>query len=808
MKIAFLLVFALLLTTVAQAQVSGAVIDGSNNSPVPFATVALLTTTDSTIVRSALSDEKGRFVLSAVPPGTYVVKVSGMGYANYFSQPIVHDRSHPPYDAGTIQLKVAGQQLKEVVIRSNRPLVQQAPGGLVVNVQNNIMTKGSSILEVLSRSPGVIIDLQTNAISLNGKSGVMIMLDGKLQRLSADQVAALLKGMTADDIDKIELLATPPAKYDADGNAGLINIVTKKNKRPGTSGSATASAGYGKNGKASADIDLNHNSGKASLHASYSYAYDHYSSLLLAQGTENNPIMGGFDYFHYNGEGNTISTFQGFSGGVAYHANAVTTIGGNIYYGISSDQRNSHNFGNYALPDSNLVFDSQLAGSGYTHYLHPGLYLERTITKDQKCTVDLDYFRHHSNSPTQVQSNFSDSLFSPRQRNLANANINVFVAKMDYNNSFNKRLQLETGLKSTYTRTRSTAGIENLVDGRWVPVGAGTSNDLATRELIAAGYAVLNWKPDSLTSLSAGARYEYSRNTTDHSLNAQYFVDRRLGRLFPDVFFSRKLSTTDELQLSYTERINRPSFSDLASYVSYNSPTSVFTGNPALKPTITRNLRLAYNWQDYLFSILYSRDTDPIVGVQGVPGPTKGLVYLMPENADWQNNLTAQITIPVKVAAWWEMNYNFIGGWHKYHISYFPELLVKGFLSYSLNFTESFKLPRNYAIELSGYYNSSSYGSNSRNNGSAMFNLGFKKELKNGNGSFQLSISDIFSEGIYRGHVGALITDAFNSDVYVKYEGESYFRPIFKLSYSRSFGSKSKKASHDTSGAKEEQQRL
>jgi outer membrane receptor protein involved in Fe transport len=804
MKTLLLILCGLLLSTIAQSQVSGTLTD-TNGSPVPFATAVLLKSADSTLVRSAASDEKGVFKLIAAPPGTYTLKISCIGYADHFSPLTIRG---PAFEAGTIRLKTAGKQLGEVVIRSSKPLVQQTAGGLVVNVQNSIMTKGSSVLQVLARSPGVIIDQQTSAISLNGKSGVIVMMDGKLLRLSADQVAALLNGMTADDIDKIELLATPPAKYDADGNAGLINIVTKKNKRPGTSGSVTASAGYGKGDKVSADIDLNHNSGKVSLHGSYSYARDHSYALLLAQGVSNTPIIGGLTNFHYNGEGNTAADYQGLGAGLDYHPGAQTTIGGGLYYSISSGKNNSHNFGNYALADTNLVFDSQLAGSSHTHYLHPSLYLEQAISKEQKLNIGLDLFSHRSNGPTQVQSNFSDSLFATRQRNLSNANIQVLVAQLDYSNSFNKRLQLETGLKSTYTRSKSTSALENLVNDQWVSVGAGTSNDLSTRELIAAGYAVLNWKPDSLTSLSAGARYEYSRNTTDHSLNAQYAIDRTLGKLFPDVFFSRKLNATDALQLSYTERISRPSFADLASYVSYNSPTSVFTGNPALKPTITHNFKLAYNWQDYLFSILYSHDTDPIEGVQGVPGPTKGLVYLMPENADWQNNFTAQATIPVKAAAWWEMNYNLTGGWHRYRISYFPELLEKSYFSYSLNFTESFKLPAGYAIELSGYYNSSSYNSNSRSNGNAIFNLGFKKELRDQNGSFQLSIADVFRANNYRGHLGVLITDAFNSDVYVNYQPESHFRPIIKLSYSRSFGSKDKKPSRDTNGTKEEQQRL
>lgn len=807
MKALSLIFCVLLLAIAAQSQVSGTLAD-TNGRPLPFGIVALLKNGDSAIVGSALSDEKGHFIISTVPPGTYIIKVSSMGYANYSSPPFVFDSAKPSYNAGNIVLKTAVKQLGEVVVRSNKPLVQQAAGGLVINVQNSLLTKGSSVLEVLSRSPGVMIDLQSSTISLNGKSGVMVMLNGKLLRLSASQVAAMLKGMTADDIEKIELLATPPAKYDADGNAGLINIVTKKSKQRGTSGSIIVSAGYGKGAKESADIDLNHNSNKINLHTSYSYNRDHSYTFLLAQGISNTPIIGGLTDFHYNGQSDFISVYHGLGADLDYHPGAKTTIGGGVYYSTSPNKNNSHNFGNYALADTNLVFDSQLAGNSNTHYIHPSIYLEQSISLTQKLNINLDYFGHHSEGPMQVQSSFSDSLFASRQRNLSNANINVFVAQMDYSNFFNKKLQLEAGLKTTYTRSYSKSNLENLLGDQWVPVSAGTSNDLATRELIAAGYAVLNWKPDSLTSLSAGARYEYSSNTTDHSLNAQYFVDRRQRKLFPDVFLRRKLNATSEVQLSYTERISRPSFAELASYVVYNSPTSVFTGNPALKPTITHNLKLTHNWQNYLFSILYSHDTDPILGVQGVPGPTKGLVYLMPENADWQNNLAVQATIPVKAAAWWQMNYNIIGGWHQYHISYFPELLEKSYFSYSVNFTESFTLPHKYAIELSGYYNSSSFNGNSRSNGNAVINLGFKKELVNNNGSLQLSISDVFSGNNYRGHSGILITDAFETDVQVSYRPESCFRPIFKLSYSRSFGSNSKNTSRNNNHAKEEQERL
>ncbi|WP_170309761.1 TonB dependent receptor [Mucilaginibacter xinganensis] len=802
-----LILCALLLSTFAQGQVGGRLVI-ADSSAVPYASVLLVKSTDSMLVRSALSDKKGNFSMAAAPYGTYLIKIISMGYIPYTSPTIVIDSAQRFYDAGTIMLKVANHQLSEVVIRSTKPLIAQQLGGLVVNPQNSLMTRGSSVLQVLSRSPGVVINAQNNAISLNGKSGVMVMLDGKLLRLPADHVATLLQDMRADDIDKIELLTTPPAKYDADGNAGLINIITQKSKQPGTSGSLTASAGYGRGEKASANISLNHNSGKLSLHASYSYNRDRSYGLLLAKGTENAPIIGGQTTLDYHSQSKPLSNYNSFSGGFGYRASDRTMIGGNIDYSIGTYQNNSHNFGSYALTDSSLNYSSFITGTSHTYYFHPSVYLEHAISKYQKLNLDLDYFDHTSNSPTQVQSNFSDSLFKPTQRNLANSNIKVGVAALDYSNSFSKQLKLESGLKGTYTYTQSVAGIENLVGAEWVPVGAGTSNDLATREAIGAAYVDLNWQLDSLTTVFGGARFEYSRNTTAHSLNAQYFVDRSLGKLFPSVFITRKLNPTDELQLSYTERISRPSFADLASYVAYNDPVSVFTGNPALKPTITDNLKLAYNTHDFLFSLLYSRDTNPILGTQVMPGPTSGLIYLTPENADWQNNLVLQTTIPVKATNWWRMNYGFIGGYHQYKISYYSELLQKSYYSYSFNFTESFKPTAHYAIELSGYYNSPSYSGDSRSNGIAIFNLDVKKELSNQNGSFKLSISDLFRGASYQNHIGQLVTDNFNSNVETNYQAESHNFPIIKLSYSRSFGSNTKKAQHNNSGTKAEQNRL
>lgn len=790
----------------ARAQVMGKLVD-TGGKAVGFATVSLINQRDSTRRLSVLADEQGMFRFETVAPANYRLMVSNVGFKTWTSALFVINTGQPKYDAGTIELKPSQKQLKEVTIQAKKPMVEMQNGGLSINVQQSLMTRGSTILEVLGRMPGVIVDPQGQGVSLNGKTDITVMLDGRLVRLPIAQVLTMLNSMSADNIEKIELLTTPPAKYDADGSGGIINIVTKKNTKPGTAGSVTATAGYGKGAKASAYAEIYHHTSRVDFTFSSSSSHDAGYGALFANGTENVPIIGGPTTFHYHSISHPVYNFTDAEADIDFRPSGKTTIGAAFYMYTSDPKTNSHNYGNYLLPDSNLIFNSMITGNSTSIYVHPDVYLEQRFNDDEKLNIDMDYLGLNSNSFSNIRSNFTDSVFSPVERNVSDSHINVGVFKSDFSDRFSKKIQLETGIKGTYTGNRSTSAIENFENGQWLIVNAGTANDIQTTESIAAAYAIINWQLDSLTSISAGARYEYSHNGTAHSLNAQYLVNRSLGKLFPDVFFNRKLNSGDALQLSYTERISRPTYSDLASYVSYNDPVSVFTGNPALKPAITQNLKLGYQAGDDIFSLIVSRDIDPILGVQGVTGPTPGLVYLMPENADWQKNIQGQVNIPAKVAAWFDMSYNILGGWHEYHISYFPELLEKAYFSYSVSGTWSFRPGKNYVIEASGHYNSASYYGNSRNDGNARADLGIKKDLGDNRGSLQLSVSDVFRGANYVSLFGALVPDWFDSNVAVSYQGESHSFPIIKLSYFRPFGSSLKKNKKPDS-TKEEQQRL
>jgi len=285
-------------------------------------------------------------------------------------------------------------------------------------------------------------------------------------------------------------------------------------------------------------------------------------------------------------------------------------------------------------------------------------------------------------------------------------------------------------------------------------------------------------------------------------------VNRKLGTLFPSVFFSKKINDNETLQLSYTKRISRPSYNDLASYVGYSDPTAVYTGNPFLQPTITNNIKLGYNYKTWSFSLLFSRDDNAIARYQLTESPARDILYISPQNLTWQNNITLQATLPFKINNWWSMNYSFAGGIRQYRATYTKTAFEKSYFGYSANFSQAFKLPANFSAEISGWYNNTAYNGTQKVNGFGVLNAGIKKELKKNAGSLQLSVSDILRDERYNVHYGTFTEEAFSIKSYVSVNTESTMFPIIKLTYSRSFGSGAKGRGRLMNGAQDEKDRI
>ena len=786
----------------AYGQISGKLTNKAGQ-PLPSASVLLLRSSDTSLVKAASTDEAGAYQLQYSREGKYILQFSCIGYDTWHSAGFELTASRPARDFGIQVLKANGQTLGEVSVRATKPLIQQNAYGTIVNVESSLLTKGSSVLQIMERSPGIIIDRRNNDIAMNGKSGVMVMLNGKLMRMSTAQLLTLLDGMSADEIATIELLTTPPAAYDAEGSAGLINIVLKKNRKQGTNGSFSLSGGYGRGEKGTGSINLAHNRRNISLYGSYTYLHNRTGNDLLITSTQDMPDFGGKLAVLFTNHSKMVQTGQDARAGIDIKLNPSTTIGGNLSWSSSRYKYNAHNHLLYnVLPDSLLTFDGTVRGDSRSNTMISSAYLEKSIGKSDKLSMDINYIYFNHNMPSAINSSFidkngnragnNDTMYSPVQHGHANTTIQVGVGKIDYTKQLNEKIKMETGIKNTYTTVTSSSGLASLVNGAWENRDE-TVNDIKMNETIGAMYTSMSAQLDPATSVVFGARYEYAHTRMYEAKNGELTVNRKLGVLFPTVFLTRKLNDRSDLQLSYTKRISRPTYNDLASYAVYADPTAVVTGNSFLKPTITNNIKLGYNYKRYAFALLFSRDDNPIVRYQVTESPARDLILVSPQNLAWQNNVNLQVNIPVSVNSWWSMSYGFTGGWRHFKLQHTKQPAEKKYMGYTLTFTQSFMMPKNFSAELSGSYNSVSYNGTVKAMGSGALNAGIKKELGNNKGSFQASVTDVLRTLRTHSYNGAVTTEAFDIKSHVRYSAESRKFPIIRLSYSRSFGAASPK---------------
>jgi iron complex outermembrane recepter protein len=817
MKAAILTLFYIGLTYSCFSQVTGKLTTGTGE-PLAMANVLLLRGTDTIPVKIVLTDDKGIFTIVHAQQGRYFLRCSSVGYQTWES-PLFELTDTGARDLGTQVLKAEAKQLAEAVVRHVRPLVQQQAGGIVVNVENSVLSKGSSALEVLERSPGVLIDHRDNSIDLNGKSGVMVMINGKLMRIPMPQVIALLNSVSADDVEKIELLTTPPAQYDAEGNGGLINIVLKKNKKKGTNGSFSLTGGYGMWEKAMASVNLAHNTENVDVYASYTYSHNRTYNTFNVTSTQDFPSLGGDMDVLFRNSTKPVENDHNASLAVDARLSPHTTIGGSVAFTGSGLSTSVVNRASYTIvPDSLLLFNGQIDGSNRWTNLISSVYLDKEMRKGEKISYAADYLYYHNDNPTQLHSSFishennqpvtSDSLYAPEQRGFASTTIRVGVGRVDYSRQLSKKTKFETGVKGTYTTSTSLSGIESLKNGAW-SIQDGTTNNIVMKEGIGAVYGTMTSQIGRSTSLVIGARYEYSRTRMNDVNTGKDTIDRKLSKLFPNLSLTRQLGGDMQLQLSYSRRISRPTYNDLTSFIVYNDPISVFTGNPLIQPTIANILKLGANYRDYSFSVLFSQDDHPIIQGQLTKSPSGDLLYISPQNLTYQRSLVLQANLPVKVKGWWTMNYNLTGGWKNFSEVYTVQPVEKTYFFYSANFSETFKLPRKYSVELSGWYNSTSYYGTVRVGGAGEVNGGIKKEFKNDKGTLQLSVSDIFRTMKFTNFFGAITEEAFDVKSHVMINTESSHAQIVKLTYTRSFGASGAKSRRSPdSGSQDEIQRI
>lgn len=787
----------------AQIHLQGSVLDEANKG-IPFATVLLLNAKDSSLVKGGITTESGVFVFENTSYGRYIVSATMVGYQKITST--VFESTQPDNQRIVLVLKAEVRQLNEVTVSAKRPLFEQQIDRLVVNVASSVIAAGGTALEVIQRSPGITLDKQSNSLKLNGKGSVMVMINGKLMRLPMDAVLQMLEGMSANNIEKIELIAAPPANYDAEGDAGLINIITKSDLNFGTNGTFSGTLGQGWYFRPAATLTLNYRNKTFHLYGDYSFSNNQnrggWTSYTNFQNTDNN---------YYN-----LLTVKRFSEspshfskiGFDFNLNKQTILSGLIsVFDTKTNMNSPNNSLTYPSKASQqLSNETNLNVFEQNHWQHLmlNMSLRHTFKNKNEWSIDADRLYYYNNDPSGYQSESREIGIKKNEQFRAKktSSVRLWVLKTDYTVKIDDKTQLEIGLKSALTNLDNYLRVDRLVAENWQEDTQFTQNYIFKEDVLAS-FMNLSATLNNKTKLIAGVRYEHTlTKVADNKGNK--ILSRNYGNFFPTIFLSYKHNKTHSFNAGYNKRISRPSYKILVPSVVFVDPNTIFLGNPALFPTISDNVQGSWVLKDqYSFSLRYSNDKNTIVQYQPkFDSLTKQLIYYS-DNMAKIKTLSFTASVPIKFTKWWQSQNNATGYWQTLQTNFQETPLNRSLWNFQINTSHTFILPRKISMELTYFYVSPTFWGIFNKLSNSEFTAGIQKVLPKDKGTIRFNITDIFWKNQSRWR-GAIPAKNFSQDI-------NFFNEprVMRFTYNRSFGNQKVKINQNRkTGSEEERQRF
>jgi outer membrane receptor protein involved in Fe transport len=787
------------------SSISGSIID-DQQKVLDYVAVTLIKAEDSSLVKSTLSDDLGKFSFDDVKTGKYLVKAQLVGYAEGSGSELTVSSGSSKLDAGSIVLKPVSKSLKEVVVSAKKPFIERKIDRLVVNVESSSISTGSTALEVLQKSPGVTVD-QNNNIAMQGKQGVLMMLDGKQTYMSNEDLVNLLRNMQSSEIESIELITNPSSKYDVSGNSGIINIKTKKGRGYGTNGSINAGIGKSENYRNNAGINLNHRNKSFNIFGNYNYSKYQNDQILdikriSTNGSEN-------DYFNQETNNYYNNNNNSYKLGSDFFINKNNTIGF-LINGYSNSSEDNNTSGTYigksfAQPDSFILVN----GYGKNSYQNMAYNLNYKLVIDtlgQEISTDLDYSHFIGKQKANYDNFFQDlqgNISSPPLffRNNSPSNIDVASFKVDYVKPFKNEVKMEAGIKTSWVKTDNDFqySVLNNNSNIWEN-DPRRSNHFVFEENINAAYINLN-KQFKKTSVQLGLRAEQT-HSKGNLITTQKEVKRSYLNLFPSVFINQPLSDNHNISVSYSRRIDRPNYNSLNPFEYYLDQYTYNKGNPFLNPQFTNKYEVNYTYKSkYNLSLGSSITNDAITEVI-LPDTAKKALYQTRENLDKQLNYYLNLNVPVTYAKWWSGNNNltvFYLGFRANDLK--GEKLKSGKVVAQINSQHNFVITKTLNAEYSFNYTSPlEYGTLILKSQYGM-DAGLSKNLLDNKVNIKFSVSDIFNT--YRQTITSTY-EGLDYDLYQKNESR-----WFKLNISYKFGKNEiKPARRRSTGLETEQSRM
>jgi len=753
-KINLLIIFLFCYTFALHAQtITGTLVD-EQQQLIAYANV-ILQKADSTYLAGTTTDTKGVFSLT-VPEDGALISISFIGY-----QTICRKIEH--YDFGTIQMLPDTQLLGEVVVKGTRPIIRRETDRMVFNVGSSPVAQGSSVMDLLRHTP--LVKVSDNSIGIIGKTSVKVMLNGKISYLDSNDLVQYLKSLQSDDIASIEVITTPPSKYDAGGNGGMINIVTKRSPHEGWNGSAGVSYVQRTYAGGNANATVNYRSAKsvfsAKIRQNMNKGKVDETYRIQQADSEQNSITSRIDTYK------NIGTNLFFE----YQPSEKSTVGAVYDFSYGKDNMdidNDYLYSSNNRLDSVLYTKSQQKGKTITHTLN--MYYDMQLdTLGKKLGVAFNYMHHAPDKNvnfTTVNQTTGDTYVVREPSDVSYA---IYTGEANLELPFSW-LRIETGVKYSDITNKSDMQYYNMAGDDFVR-HPGRCNQFNYGERTLAGYVSARKKLDEHLDIQAGLRYEhtYVKGVTPHSDTEDVKTD--YGKLFPTVYITYKPGSAHNFYLNYARRINRPYFRAVNPFKWYTNPNNVDEGNPALRPSFSDNIELGYMFRALSVMAYYQKEDDAYGQILYVAD--NNTTYSTYQNIYNNRQLGVNINYSLNVTGWWNVQ---VAGNYVYNKS---DIKAEGYVAqnghsfdYKINNTISFDKDRHFQLFVNYMQNLPYRVGVTYDKSYANFSVGLKCAFMDNNLVLNLYGNDLFRQDLVKKEK----ISATNRQTFNNYYDSRYFR--------------------------------
>lgn len=785
-------------------KISGSVTDG-NTKMIQSATITLLRAKDSAIAKISTSDKTGNFSFENIADGKYIVSISAVAHQTAYSNVFELNAANSLITLKTIRLVPQSKTLGTVTVITKKPFIEQRPGMTVLNVEASSTNTGTNALELLEKSPGVTVDNDGN-ISLKGKQGVLILIDGKPTYMSATDLAAFLRNMQSSNLDQIEIMTNPPAKYDAAGNSGIINIKTKKGNIKGMNGTANFGYTQGFYSRFNGGANINYRNNKLNLFGGFNGGtYEGYNKLSINRNfyeSDKVTLAGTGDQLsNTNFKGN----YQSAKAGLDYYFTKKDVAGFVVNGNFGDNKQVPFTNSNVRDGETNILYKLKSRSqniSSYNNISANANYKHTFDSTGREISADADYVYYNNSNDNNLNTQSFDA------NNIKNGNpviltghipskINIYSAKLDYVHPFKGGLKLEGGLKTSFVHTDNQVEyLRNNGNGWSID---DRSNHFLYDENINAAYAIFSKKLKKW-DLTAGLRIENTVAKGNQVKNDSSFK-RNYTNLFPNAGIGFSANDKNQVNLSYSRRVTRPNYEDLNPFVYFIDSLTYGQGNPYLQPQFTHNLEVSHTYNKFLTTTINYSQTNNIITQLLKQDTEKKTTYQTRENLSSMKQLGLAVTANLPVRKWWNVNlYANVFNNH-YHGIYQKDPIDIEITSFTTNMTNSFTMGKGWSAEVSGWYRSKGAEGLLIINDMSAVNSAISKQLFKKKGTLKMGVRDIFFTQQFSGY-------AKYSDVDVKLAGRRDSRQ-FNLSFTYRFGKTNIPSERrKTGGANDEQNRV